>query len=341
MILLTIAAGWSAIPAAAEAGRDGKSLGKYEFTEIHMGVDFKLVFYADDADAANRAAAAAFGRIKALNGILSDYLAESELSRLSNTAPQPQPVGVSGDLWTVLRHAQALAERTHGAFDVTVGPYTSLWRRARRRKEMPAADRLAAARAAVGFQFLRLDEKARTAQLLQPGMRLDLGGIAKGYAADEALRVLCQHGIRRGLVDGSGDIAIGDPPPGEAGWRIGIAPLEPGAAPSRYLLLARQAIATSGDAWQHVEIDGVRYSHIIDPKTGLGLTQRSSVSVVARNCITADSLASAVSVLGPVDGLKLIDKSCGCAAMIVLATGRDAAVETFFSNRFKKLPTSE
>ncbi len=327
--------------AAAEAGRPANSLGKYEFTEIHMGVDFKLVFYAADADAANRAAAAAFARIEQLNGILSDYLPDSELSRLSNSARHQQPVAVSDDLWTVLRHAQQLAERTHGAFDVTVGPYTSLWRRAKRRKELPTAGRLAAARAAVGFEFLRLDEKTRTAKLLRPGMRLDLGGIAKGYAADEALRVLCQHGIRRGLVDGSGDIAIGEPPPGQSGWRIGIAPLERDAAPSRYLLLARQAIATSGDAWQHVEIDGVRYSHIIDPKTGLGLTTPSSVTVVARNCTTADSLASAVSVLGPSAGLTLIDKSCGCEAMIVLATRDDGAGETFYSSRFKQLPASE
>lgn len=329
------------MPLAAEAGRSANSLGRYEFTEIHMGVDFKLVFYADDADAANRAAAATFARIEELNGILSDYLPDSELSRLSHSAPHEHPVPVSSDLWTVLRHGQDLAERTQGAFDVTVGPYTSLWRRAKRRKEMPDADRLAVARAAVGFQFLRLGKKSRTAQLLRPRMRLDLGGIAKGYAADEALRVLCRHGIRRAVVDGSGDISIGDPPPGESGWRIGIAPLEPGAEPSRHLLLARQAIATSGDAWQHVEIGGVRYSHIIDPKTGLGLTTPSSVTVVARDCITADSLASAVSVLGPDAGLKLIDKSCGCEAMIVLAGDSDSKVETFFSRHFKELPTTD
>jgi thiamine biosynthesis lipoprotein len=148
-------------------------------------------------------------------------------------------------------------------------------------------------------------------------MRLDLGGIAAGYAVDEALRVLNAHGITRAMVNGSGDIGVSDPPPGVQGWRIGIAPLEkPDAAPSRYLLLSNAAVTTSGDAFQFVEIGGQRYSHIVDPRTGLGLTDRSSVTVVARDCITADSLATAVSVLGPEKGLELIEATPGAAALI-------------------------
>jgi len=282
-------------------------------------MQFKLTLYAADAAAANRSAAAAFERIHELNGIMSDYDPASELSRLSDTAGGGQPVKVGTDLWNVLDRAQTLAEQSDGAFDITVGPYVKLWRRARRNKEMPAADRLEAARAAVGYRFLRLDPAARTAELLRPGMRLDLGGIAVGYAIDEAQAALARHGIKRALIDGSGDIVVGDPPPDKDGWRIGVAPLEAREGPpSRFLMLRNCAVTTSGDAWQFVELDGKRYSHIVDPHTGLGLTDRSLVIVVAADGISADSLTKAVAVLGPRRGLTFLETNYPKAAALVL-----------------------
>ena len=133
---------------------------------------------------------------------------------------------------------------------------------------------------------LRLDKVARTCTLTKPKMKLDLGGIAKGYAADQALAVLKSQGVVSALVDASGDLAIGAAPPGQQGWKIGIAPLEAGSPPSRFLMLAECGVATSGDAWQFVEIDGHRYSHIIDPHTGIGLTTRSSVTVIAPDLVS-------------------------------------------------------
>ena len=141
--------------------------------------------------------------------------------------------------------------------------------------------------------------------------------MAVGFAVDEALTVLKQHGLTRVLVNGSGDMALGDPPPGEAGWRIGVAPLEPNQPPSRFLRLAHCGVSTSGDAWQFVEIDDRRYSHIVDPKTGLGLTTRSSVTVIAPTGMAADGLATAVSVLGVEQGLALIEQTCGAACLMV------------------------
>ena len=120
------------------------------------------------------------------------------------------------------------------------------------------------------------------------------------------------------MIDGSGDIVVGDPPPGKRGWTIGIAPLvKPDGPPSRFLQLSNAAVATSGDAFQYVEIAGKRYSHIVNPKTGLGLTTRSSVTVIAPDGITADSLASAVTVLGPQQGLNLIEQKKKTAALFV------------------------
>src|SRR5262249_49612111 len=150
---------------------------------------------------------------------------------------------------------------------------------------------LAAARALVGYKNIQLDKKARTVCLLKSGMQLDLGGIAKGYSADEALIVLRKIGIERALVAAGGDIAVSGPPPDAAGWKIGIAPLEDSEQkPSRYLMLRDAAVSTSGDAEQYVEIGGKRYSHIVDPRTGIGLVGRQSVTVVAPFGIFADSL---------------------------------------------------
>lgn len=296
-----------------------------------MGQPIKIILYAPDEPSANRAAEAAFDRIAQLDRVMSDYQPESELSRLSATAGSGRAVPVSDDLWRVLDRSQRLAERTDGAFDITVGPYVRLWRRARREKELPTDARLDEARRAVGYRHLRLDEPGRTAELLVPGMRLDLGGIAVGYAVDEAMAVLRQQGIARALIDASGDILVSEPPPGETGWTIGIGPLDAEGAPSRYLHLRMAAVTTSGDAFQHVVIGGRRYSHIVDPHTGLGLTDRSSVTVVADDCITADSFATAVSVLGPKRGLELIDDTPGAAALIV--RNIDEKIETTASSR--------
>lgn len=299
-------------PPSATAPRE-----RFEFTQMLMGMQFKLVVYAPDESVANRAAKAAFARIQQLNEVLSDYEADSELSRLCQTAGRGMAVPISQDLRFVLENSQALAEKSGGAFDATVGPLTRLWRRSRRAKTLPAPEVLAAARGAVGYESLRLDREAGTAELLKPKMQLDLGGIAAGYAVDEALKVLKEQGIDSALLDASGDIGVSDPPPGTDGWRIGVAPLDPEAEPSRYLLLKNAAVTTSGDAFQFVEIGGVRYSHIVDPHTGLGLTRRCSVTVIARDCITADSFATAVCVLGTEAGLKLIRETPGAEALCV------------------------
>ncbi len=319
-----------------------------------MGVPFKLTLYAPDQATANKAADAAYSRVEQLNRIMSDYDPQSELNRLcrSSRPGHPHrgpghphrgpghphrgpghPVKVSRELLFILSRSLALSRRSGGAFDVTVAPVVKLWRRARRRKRLPDADRLAAARKLVGYRNLLLDPQAGTVELRVAGMRLDLGGIAKGYAGDEALSVLRQHGITRALIDAGGDVVAGDSPPGKTGWRIAIAPLQdPEGPPSRFLLVKNAAVATSGDAFQYVEIAGVRYSHIVDPHTGLGLTRRSSVTVIAPDGLTADSLASAVSVLGHERGLELIESTCRTAALV--AELHEGKPRTFTSKRF-------
>jgi thiamine biosynthesis lipoprotein len=267
-----------------------------------------------------------------LNDLLSDYDLQSELNRLAAAGPMEKGFEVGPELWATLSRAQQLAEQTDGAFDVTVGPYSRLWRRARRQHALPSAERLAEAKAVVGYQNLKLEptsnQKPRggkpgqsetgTVRVLKEKMQLDLGGIAKGYAADEALAVLREAGIEHAMVAASGDMAFGAPPPGETGWRIGIAPLSAESKePSVYLRLAHCGVSTSGDAFQHVEIDGKRYSHIIDPRTGIGLTRQSSVTIVAKDGMTADSLATAVSVVGEKAGEELLKEYPGAEMLFV------------------------
>ena len=312
-------------------------LSRYEFRRTHMGSEFQLVLYCADAATARRASDAAFARIAALDAALSDYNPESELMRLCDRAGGP-PVAVSADLFDVLDKALVMAERSGGAFDPTVGPVVRLWRRARRTRQLPDPDLLARARALVGYRMVHLDRKARTVRLDKSGMKLDLGGIAKGYAAGEAIATLRQQGVTRALAAGAGDIVAGDPPPDADGWTIGIAALEgPRARPERYLSLRNAAVSTAGDAEQFVEIGGVRYAHIVDPRTGLGLTRRISVTVVAPEGATADSLDTAVAVLGPAEGLPLVEATAGAAALIV-RRGDDGRREVIESQRMKALP---
>jgi len=251
---------------------------------------------------------------------------------LSAGSPSAEPVKVSDDLWAVLSVSQKLSENSEGKFDITVGPLTKLWRRARRQKELPTKEQIATALESVGYKHLVLDEKNHTAKLLKPNMRLDAGGIAKGYAAEEALAKIKELGITQALVRASGDIAAGDTPPGEKGWKIGLAPLDPDQPPERFIWLKNAAVSTSGDSRQHLIVDGKRYSHIIDPHTGYGISGRSSVSVIAPRGIDADSIASAVSILGPEKGLKLVEDILGAAAfMIVDESGSQKA---YTSSRF-------
>jgi FAD:protein FMN transferase len=310
-------------------------LHRQEFTRPLMGTQARIVLYHQDEAHGKKAAGAAFDRLEGLNRILSDYLEESELSKLSRGAGGP-PVPVSAELFEVLAYAQEVATRSDGAFDVTVGPLTQLWRRSRRQKQLPDAATLEKAKAKVGYRSLKLDAAQRTAQLLQPGMRLDLGGIAKGYAADEAIRVLKQKGVTQALVAIGGDIVVSDAPPGQKGWVIQIAPLGT-EAPIPALLLSNAGVSTAGDAEQFVEIDGKRYSHIVDPKTGLGLRHRSSVTVVAPCGLVSDALDTAATVLGPDRGLELIEAIPGAAASLtyLLLSGERKEVQ---SRRWALLP---
>jgi FAD:protein FMN transferase len=278
---------------------DAAPLSEHVFAEPHMGTRITIKLWTDGPGRAARAARAGFAVFAALDARLSDYKPDSELSRLSDAAGGP-PRPVSRELFDLLLESKRLAERTNGAFDVTIAPVVLLWRKARKERRMPDPDALKAARALVGHGDLELDAGGRTARLRRPGMRLDLGGIAKGYACDQALAAVAAEGVPRAYVDAGGGMSIGDPPPGRDAWRIGMI----GDA-RRMLLLKNCGVATAGDIEQHVEIEGRRYSHIVDPATGLGLTNRAMATVVAPTGLAADAVDTAICILGPGPGFAL------------------------------------
>lgn len=256
-----------------------------------MGVKARLVLFVTDSALAGLAAGAAFDRIARLDSLLSDYRPASELNSINRSAGD-RAVRVSGDTYRVLDRALALARETGGAFDPTVGPLVLPWRESRRTGALPDPAVLADARSAVGWEHVSLDRAQHAVRLGRPGMRLDLGAIAKGFACDEALTVLERYGVSRALIELGGDIAAADAPPGTDGWSIEI----PGEG---RIELHNRAIASSGDAEQAVVIDGVRYSHVVDPRTGLGLTGGIQATVIADEAAAADAWATAITVMKP------------------------------------------
>jgi len=273
---------------------------RYQFESPQMGVPFRLVIYTDrGASHASVAAGKVWGRISFLNNILSNYETDSELSRLGYGAGQGIWTHVSDELWTVITHAQRLSVSSQGAFDFTLGPATALWRKVRRQKQLPSPQVLNSMMRRTGWHHLVLSPEDLSVCLTVPGMRLDPGGIAKGFALDEGLKVLGPMGISSALISGGGDMAVLDAPPNASGWQVRLADFKSQIHEAGIIELNNRAIATSGDLFQFVDIEGKRYSHILHPKTGLGLTQRVLVSVIAPTGMEADSLATTLSVLGP------------------------------------------
>lgn len=277
-------------------------LSHFEYKQVHMGVQARIVLFAPDSATARRAAVAAYDRIAELDQIMSDYRNDSELMQLCDRAGT-EPVPVSDDLFTVLETAQRLARQSNGAFDVTIGPLVRLWREARRTERLPRSAELEAAQAKVGWKLMKLDSSDQTVELTVPAMQLDLGGIAKGYAADEALAALRMHGANRVLFEFGGDVVVGDPPPGKKGWDVAAALGSPG---ENAVVIENEAFSTSGDTQQFVIVDGTRYSHVVDPRTGIGLTDRTAATVVGPRGALTDALATTLAIMGPEKGPALI-----------------------------------
>ncbi|MCH2183208.1 MAG: FAD:protein FMN transferase [Mariniblastus sp.] len=321
------------LPGALTGNEKNRGPGtRQEFSFPAMGVEFRVIYYAAP-QGVDRIEEQIRQRVNQIEQALSDYRASSEVSLLGQSAPHATPQKTGPDLWKLSCTSRAISRHTDGAFDITVGNLSHLWRMARKRNRLPTPEKIASARERTGYRQLEIHSNQRL-RLTEPGMRLDFGGIAKGYAADEVIGLLQQQGIRSALVDAGGDICVSDAPPGRTDWTIRLLQPDgkPGAKAVVELKLANAAVATSGDLNQFLVIDGKRYSHIIDPRTGQATTRISMVTVKAPTATLADAYASAVSVAGVPDGLALVNDLCRTECLVwVRGSERDAPLQRFTS----------
>jgi thiamine biosynthesis lipoprotein len=268
---------------------------RFVFERPLMGTRFAITCYGTDETEAKKAAGEAFGVGMQINAVASDYLPDSELMQLSNKIGEP--VKVSPLMAELLEASFAMAEASEGVFDPTIGPLTKLWRETRKTAKLPSEEVLAAAKARCGWKDAVWDKVAKTILFKKPGMQLDLGGIAKGFAADKMYEVMLKRGFPRTIIAAGGDLRLGDPPLGKTAWRVGLQTFH-AEEPEEVVELANCAVSTSGDLHQFVEIEGKRYSHIIDPKTGLGMTEHVAVSVISPKGVLSDGLDTTACLLG-------------------------------------------
>lgn len=260
---------------------------RWRFSQMHMGVAVRLTLFAKDRATAEKAAQAAFDRFRTLDNMMSDYQTNSELNQLCRKAGTG-PVAVSPELYRVLSVALAVAQGSQGAFDVTAAPLVRLWRKARETGQPPDETAVAAALRKVGPDRITLLPSHQVS--LKEGTTIDLGGIAKGFACDEALVALKSGSITAAMVEAGGDLAAGAPPPGQDGWSVKVRGQE------TPLILQNCAVSTTGDENQHFIWNGQRLSHVIDPRTGWPLVDHSQTTVIAPSGLWADPLAQAESV---------------------------------------------
>jgi len=313
-----------------------------------MGTFARIVAIAADAKVADKAIKAALVEIESVDKLMSDYKSDSEISRV-NRDGFARPVAVSEPTYGVLEKSIEFSKLTGGAFDITVGPLVDLWRSAGKKSRAPTEEELAAAKAKVGFEKLILDDNNRTAKFAVEGMRLDLGAIGKGYAVDKAIEAAQRAGALGAMVDLGGHIrCFGKPARGRKKWLIGLQDPKamknpefqaPGLSESGILLtlkLTEQAVATSGDYQQFVLIDGKRYSHIINRRTGAGAEGLSSVTIITDSATDADALATAVSIMGVEKGLALIEKMPNAEAIVITSPPKYKLVKTMGAEKYLK-----
>jgi thiamine biosynthesis lipoprotein len=298
----------SALALSACASPTSPAWQRLERTRALLGSEMRVALWSPAAEraAAEAALERAFECAEHWRRRASDYDSASELSRTVEAGRQASagtPLPLSPELADLLARALELAEATGGAFDPTVGACTRLLRRAVRQGEPPQPQAWSRALERVGWKRVELDRDARVVRLRVPGLEFDLGGIGKGWIADRMLASLRADGFPRALVACSGDLAVGDAPPGRRGWRVAVEGFVPGSRAAEHgaftLELARAGLSTSGDRFQAFAHDDRRLGHVFDPRTGALLEGPRAAGALAADAATADALATALCVLGP------------------------------------------
>lgn len=305
-------------------------LKRFSFTESKMGAPFNIVLFCNDSTKANQIAKQSFNLVDSFVLIFSDYIDSSELVKLNNTAV----ANASPALLDIFILSKKAFDKSHGAFDITMGALTKLWRKSRKEKIFPTDEAVQLKRKLTGFNKMIIDTAGKKITVTKPGMQLDLGGIAQGYIAQKIIDYLRTQNINHALVNVSGDIVMSDAPPGTKGWTVGInVPETTDELLPQKLLLHNMAVTTSGDAYQFMEHNGKRYSHIIDPRTGYGVISQRNVTVIANDGTIADWLATACSILSIKKAKKLAAKM---NAVVLITENKNDKIIFYSSKGFNR-----
>lgn len=299
------------------------------FSQNLMGCEFEFTFNQNQYPQAADTAMTMFERIAELEAEMTIYDSESAISRLNNS-PAGTRVEVSADLFHCLELAQQISHNTNGAFDISSGPLSKVWGFDQRRPAVPEKQAAAAALAKVNFRHVLLDPKSSTVLLEKPGMKINLGGIGKGYALDECSRMAREQGVTNVMIQGgqSSVVALGDQAnlaEGERGWRVGISHPQHSETRLEELLLDNLCLSTSGSSRQAFFHQGTKLSHIIDPRTGRPAENHISSTVVTNSAASTDALATAVCLMTETEVMELCQQNPGIS--ILLATQNDHRVE--------------
>ena len=288
---------------------------KFSYSEMKMGSAFNLIIVSADSNKANHLARKSYELVDSLNHIFSNYDSSSELSKI-NASAGLLPYKMSTAMLDLVQKSQYAYIQSKGAYDISIGPLSSLWRNARKAKLFPEASTVLATKKLVGLNQVKINKRLGTIFLPNTNMQLDFGGIAKGYIAQWVINFLKANGIQQALVDAGGDIVMSGPPLNQQGWLIGVnLPETTDQLLNKKLQLSNCSVATSGDVYQFIEYKGVKYSHIINPLTGYGVTNLRNVTIIAKTGATADWLATACSIL-PIKEAKQLAISHQAALLI-------------------------
>lgn len=282
-----------------------------------MGNRFELTVVDPDAEKAKEHIAVAVTEIRRIEALLTTYNEESQTA-LINRFAGIKPVEVDKEVFDLIQRSKRISEITQGAFDITYGSIDKrLWNFDKEMTTLPDAATAKKMVRLINYRHILLDEKAGTVFLKEKGMRIGFGGIGKGYAADRAKMVLQERGVKNGVVNASGDLTVWGHQPDGKPWTIGIADPASARQPFSYLTLTNMSVATSGNYEKYVLIDGKRYSHTIDPKTGLPVQGIKSVTIISPNAEIADAMATPVMIMGVTVGLHLINQIKGLSCIII------------------------
>jgi thiamine biosynthesis lipoprotein len=308
-------------------------LKRFEFSGNKMGSSFNIIFYHTDSAEAVKLAKECFLIVDSLNNIFSDYSSESEVGKLA-LQKNLTNIKVSEELFAMIVKSKDAWERSGKTFDITIGALTQLWRKVKKENRFPSEAEVKAAKDLTGFKNIIIKESSKTISFKKPGIRFDFGGIVPGYAAQRVIDFLKTKNVHIALVDASGDIVMGDAPPGKDGWTIGInLPENENEIWDKKLELKNFAVSTSGDVYRYTIHNGKKYSHIIDPKTGYGVTSQRNVTVITKYGADADWLATACSILPIKKAMALAKKE---HAAILIATLKDEKITIYKSKSLDK-----